>query len=184
MFRTFLIFFGFFARSAFFVSDAMLLISYNVAGWNTTLKLIRENYGSLSKWLDRHGCDILCLQEVKARCANISDEPGSWGAKEPGWEVRVLGMEQFTYTQRTRLLWNTRAADTVLTVAILCSRCGRCTGRRTCTPTAGEAAAPGTAWPPSRGPAWWRPPTRTRWATQSSTRCGVSRCFSRFVFNR
>ena len=43
----------------------LLLASWNVAGWETTLKYIREHYGSLEAYLDRHQIDILCLQEVK-----------------------------------------------------------------------------------------------------------------------
>ena len=40
----------------------LLLASWNVAGWETTLKYIREHYGSLEAYLDRHQIDILCLQ--------------------------------------------------------------------------------------------------------------------------
>ena len=42
------------------------IISWNVAAWATTLALIRSKHGSLSVFLQRHNCDILCLQEVRA----------------------------------------------------------------------------------------------------------------------
>ena len=44
-------------------SGRVVLISWNVASWPTTLKLIKQHYGSLGQYLDRHGVDILCLQE-------------------------------------------------------------------------------------------------------------------------
>ena len=49
----------------------MLLISWNVAGWLTTLPQIQEHYGSLENWLAKHQVDVLCLQEVKADEASI-----------------------------------------------------------------------------------------------------------------
>ena len=36
----------------------LLLASWNVAGWETTLRYIREHYGSLEAYLDRHQIDI------------------------------------------------------------------------------------------------------------------------------
>jgi exodeoxyribonuclease III len=52
----------------------ILLASWNVAGWETTLKYIREHYGSLEAYLDRHQIDILCLQEVKVTQQKLSAE--------------------------------------------------------------------------------------------------------------
>jgi exonuclease III len=43
--------------------------------------------GSLEKWLDRHGVDILCLQEVKATENNIGEKPKDHGAKPDGWDT-------------------------------------------------------------------------------------------------
>jgi exonuclease III len=59
------------------------LVSWNVAGWASTLKSIRDRHASLSNFLDLHKIDILCLQEVKATDAKLSDQPGMYGANEP-----------------------------------------------------------------------------------------------------
>jgi hypothetical protein len=38
------------------------IISFNVAGWTTTIERIKKNHGSLKSWLSKHNVDILCLQ--------------------------------------------------------------------------------------------------------------------------
>lgn len=63
----------------------VLVMSYNVAGWITTLTIILQQYGSLGAWLDRHGIDILCLQETKVTTTKVEDEPNSCAARESGW---------------------------------------------------------------------------------------------------
>jgi exonuclease III len=71
----------------------LLLASWNVAGWETTLKYIREHYGSLEAYLDRHQIDILCLQEVKVTQQKLSAERVPAGRQHslaahsvPGWD--------------------------------------------------------------------------------------------------
>ena len=71
----------------------LLLASWNVAGWETTLRYIREHYGSLEAYLDRHQIDILCLQEVKVTQQKLSAErvPASRqhslaAHSVPGWD--------------------------------------------------------------------------------------------------
>ena len=54
----------------------LLLASWNVAAWETTLKYIKEHYGSLEAYLDRHQIDILALQEVKVTRQKLSDNAG------------------------------------------------------------------------------------------------------------
>ena len=39
----------------------VLVMSYNVAGWVTTLTIILQQYGSLGAWLERHGIDRTLL---------------------------------------------------------------------------------------------------------------------------
>lgn len=65
-------------------SGRVVLISWNVASWPTTLKLIKQHYGSLGQYLDRHGVDILCLQETKINRERVEDHPIS-GYNEGGW---------------------------------------------------------------------------------------------------
>jgi hypothetical protein len=43
------------------------IISFNVAGWTTTIERIKKNHGSLKNWLSKHDVDILCLQGMH-RC--------------------------------------------------------------------------------------------------------------------
>ena len=43
----------------------VVLLSWNVASWPTTLALIQQHYGSLAAYLDRHAVNVLCLQETK-----------------------------------------------------------------------------------------------------------------------
>ena len=66
----------------------LLLASWNVAGWEATLKYVNLHYGSLEAFFDRHGFDIICLQEVKVTRAKLADHNaaslGAHGLK--GWE--------------------------------------------------------------------------------------------------
>jgi len=66
----------------------LLLASWNVAGWEATLKYVKSYYGSLGAFLDRHGFDILCLQEVKVTRARLADHNAALlGAHSlDGWE--------------------------------------------------------------------------------------------------
>ena len=56
---------------------SMLVVSWNVAGWEPTLKYIVSHYGSLDAWLDRHQIDVLCLQEVKIGREKLTKAPAT-----------------------------------------------------------------------------------------------------------
>ena len=58
----------------------MHILSWNVAGWGTTLHLIRQNHGSLENFMTKHQIDILALQEVKATKSKLSETPDIYGA--------------------------------------------------------------------------------------------------------
>ena len=64
----------------------LLIMCWNVAGWQTAAKLIVEHYGSVGEWLRRHRCHILCLQEVKYTAKTFEDNVATTGALTPGWE--------------------------------------------------------------------------------------------------
>eukprot|EP01134_Creolimax_fragrantissima_P002841 CFRG2841T1 len=64
----------------------MLIVSYNVASWTTTLREIQSHFGSLSTWLDRLNIDILCLQEVKITRDKLSQSPDLYCASIDGWD--------------------------------------------------------------------------------------------------
>ena len=64
----------------------MLIVSWNVAGWEPTLRYIKLHYKTLEAFLDRHSIDILCLQEVKVPRAKLASDPAAVGAHTPGWE--------------------------------------------------------------------------------------------------
>ena len=53
----------------------MLIVSWNVASWNTTLAQIRQQHGSLGAYLGRLGADILCVQETKLSREKLEKEP-------------------------------------------------------------------------------------------------------------
>lgn len=55
------------------------IVSWNVAGWTTTLKRIIKHNGSLQIWMNKHAIDILCIQEVKITYANIFHDAGAMG---------------------------------------------------------------------------------------------------------
>jgi exonuclease III len=67
------------------------LASWNVAGWEATLKYIREHYGTLDAFLDRHQLDILCLQEVKVTKAKLSEDAKAHAAHSARAQPRPSG---------------------------------------------------------------------------------------------
>eukprot|EP01063_Lacrimia_lanifica_P009556 TRINITY_DN16520_c0_g1_i1.p1 TRINITY_DN16520_c0_g1~~TRINITY_DN16520_c0_g1_i1.p1 ORF type:complete len:476 (+),score=126.71 TRINITY_DN16520_c0_g1_i1:90-1517(+) len=64
------------------------IVSWNVAGWETALALIRKYHTSLDAWLDRHGIDILCLQETKT-VKQVLEQEGKkrLATHVAGWET-------------------------------------------------------------------------------------------------
>ena len=64
----------------------MLIVSWNVAGWEPTLRYVNSHYGSLEAYLDRHRIDILCVQEVKIGKEKLTKAPAAVGAHLSGWE--------------------------------------------------------------------------------------------------
>ena len=58
----------------------MHIISWNVAGWTTTLEKIKSNHSNLLKFLQDHNVDILCIQEVKISSSELSAKPKDYGA--------------------------------------------------------------------------------------------------------
>ena len=64
----------------------MLIVSWNVAGWEATLKYIKSHYKSLESYLDRHSIDVLCLQEVKVTRQRLGSDPAAVGAHASGWD--------------------------------------------------------------------------------------------------
>ena len=69
------------------------LVSWNVAGWTSTVLLARELYGgSLTPFLEAFDADVIALQEVKGTRQRLAEEPLIAGAcdrpSEPlkGWE--------------------------------------------------------------------------------------------------
>lgn len=65
----------------------MLIVSWNVASWRLTLKYIKQWYGNVECWLDRHGIDILALQEVKVQANQIESRPDEISADIPGFDT-------------------------------------------------------------------------------------------------
>lgn len=63
------------------------LVSWNVAGWKTTLDQIKRFGGGLPEFLRRHHVDILCLQEVKLAAKAIAADSKKLGAEVPGFET-------------------------------------------------------------------------------------------------
>jgi len=64
----------------------MLLMSWNVAGWKTTLDHIKRFKGGLSGFLQRHHADVLCLQEVKLTSKALSTDSAALCTEPPGFE--------------------------------------------------------------------------------------------------
>lgn len=56
------------------------IISWNVAGWSTTLERIIQQNGSLKIFLSKHNVDILLIQEVKMPSTKICDQSRDVGA--------------------------------------------------------------------------------------------------------
>ena len=69
---------------------ALHLVSWNVAGWDATLRYIRTYYKTLEAYLERHGCHLLALQEVKLTRQKVQADPEAVHAhpfgSSPGWE--------------------------------------------------------------------------------------------------
>jgi exonuclease III len=65
----------------------MLLVSWNVASWPQTLKLIVRWHGSLLNWLNYHGIDILALQEVKVVREKVENDASAVAAAIPGFDT-------------------------------------------------------------------------------------------------
>jgi len=62
----------------------MNIITWNVAGWSTTVEKIKYNYKSVEEWLELLRADILCIQEVKLSNSEImlrSRDIGATSAK-------------------------------------------------------------------------------------------------------
>ena len=53
------------------------LVSWNVAGFDATLKYVKQHYKSWDAYLERHRADILALQEVKLTRAKVQAEPAA-----------------------------------------------------------------------------------------------------------
>eukprot|EP00730_Choanoeca_flexa_P001014 TRINITY_DN10440_c0_g2_i5.p1 TRINITY_DN10440_c0_g2~~TRINITY_DN10440_c0_g2_i5.p1 ORF type:complete len:726 (+),score=140.60 TRINITY_DN10440_c0_g2_i5:20-2197(+) len=63
------------------------IISWNVAGWLPTLKLIRRWHGSLENYLSLLQVDILCIQEVKIQRQKLEQDPQQCGAFIDGYDT-------------------------------------------------------------------------------------------------
>ena len=57
--------------------ETLHIVSFNVAGWKTTLQKINTYFGSLENWLNALQIDILCLQEVKIQKKDIDKTLGA-----------------------------------------------------------------------------------------------------------
>ena len=68
-------------------SSALRVVSFNVAGWKTTIEKIRRHHGSLSSWLLRHGIDVLALQEVKVSADEVSTKGVLLGAVDEQFDT-------------------------------------------------------------------------------------------------
>jgi len=62
------------------------VVSWNVAGWKTTVAGIRQSFGSLEAYLDLMKIDILCLQEAKVARKKLETKPNDWHSKIKGWD--------------------------------------------------------------------------------------------------
>jgi len=63
------------------------IMSWNVAGWRTTIENIRRFKGGLPTFLQKHHVDILCLQEVKLPSKAIASEAIPLCAEIPGFDT-------------------------------------------------------------------------------------------------
>ncbi|CAE8602539.1 unnamed protein product, partial [Polarella glacialis] len=66
---------------------ASLVISWNAAGFVRSHELIKEHYGSLDVYLQRHGAAIFCVQEAKCKPSALQNvaESRKQGAIVPGY---------------------------------------------------------------------------------------------------
>jgi len=62
------------------------LVSWNVAGWQTTVDRIRRFKGGLPGFFERHHVDIFCAQETKVTTKQLAEDAGKFGAETPGFE--------------------------------------------------------------------------------------------------
>ena len=63
----------------------MLILSWNVAGWSTTIDRVQQNYGSLTDFFDRHNADVVCLQEHKIPRSQLTQKHRQSACLD-GWE--------------------------------------------------------------------------------------------------
>ena len=63
------------------------ILSWNVAGWATTVKQIVADYGGVGPYFDRHDVDIVCIQEVKSTEKRVEEDPQSVGANDDAWHA-------------------------------------------------------------------------------------------------
>lgn len=80
----------------------MHIVSWNVASWEATSKLLAARFGGLARVFERLGADIMCLQEVKIRRAELEQRgrqlapPGFeafWACCEGGEMSRRAGLQ-------------------------------------------------------------------------------------------
>eukprot|EP00759_Apiculatamorpha_spiralis_P043600 PhF_6_TR40900/c0_g1_i1/m.61867 len=65
----------------------VFIISWNVAGWGTTVLSIKSHYNSINNFFQKHHGDIFCLQEVKITHAKLKGcVPGEFGENDDEWE--------------------------------------------------------------------------------------------------
>jgi AP endonuclease-2 len=57
------------------------IVSWNVAGWKTSVERIKKRHKSLKSWLKDLNADIICLQEVKIPEKEIREKGRGFGAK-------------------------------------------------------------------------------------------------------
>mmetsp|Transcript_7569 Transcript_7569/g.14005 ORF Transcript_7569/g.14005 Transcript_7569/m.14005 type:complete len:582 (+) Transcript_7569:61-1806(+) len=65
---------------------SLLLMSWNVAGWKTTMDHIRRFKGGFPCFIQKHHVDILCLQEAKLTAKSITGQAIQLGVETPGYE--------------------------------------------------------------------------------------------------
>merc|ERR1740129_1704931 len=66
---------------------ALHMVSWNVAGWQTTVDRVRKFKGGLPAFLERHQIDVLCLQEVKLSAKQLADDAVKLGAELSGFDT-------------------------------------------------------------------------------------------------
>lgn len=58
----------------------LLVMSWNCAGWEATMRYIQTHYKTLDNFLTRLGCDILAVQEMKCQRNKVQADPALYGA--------------------------------------------------------------------------------------------------------